>query len=73
MLSVAMAALKNGLQVTLLFSNKTKDDLICKSIIDEIKANNPLNFQVYFTLTRHQPDQHGDWDGLQGRIDWKMI
>ena len=58
MLSVAMAALRDGLEVILLFSNKTKDDIICSELIDEIKAINPDRFTVYFTLTRHK-EEHG--------------
>ena len=34
---------------------------------------NPDNLELHHTLTRHNSDTHGEWDGLEGRIDLEMI
>ena len=34
---------------------------------------NPDNFKLFHTLTRHDDGQHGDWDGLRGRVSWEML
>ena len=28
---------------------------------------------MYHTLTRHDAEKHGDWDGLQGRVSYEML
>ena len=34
---------------------------------------NPDNLELTHTLTRHNPETHGEWDGLQGRVNIEMI
>ena len=45
---------KDNVQVTLIFSNKTKDDILCqKEIVELLAKSTGGNFKVYHTLTRH--------------------
>ena len=53
--SIALASLlgNDGLQIRLLYANKTKDDILIKAELDELAAKYPENFKVFYTLTRH--------------------
>ena len=66
----ASAYAKDGVEVTLLFTNKTKDDILCKTQLDELSKYE--NVKVFHTLTRHK-EEHGAWDGLQGRVSLEML
>jgi len=73
MYSIALASTlaKDGVSVTLIFSNKTLNDILCKKELDALVAMNP-NCRVIHTLTRHKPED-GDWKGEVGRIDENMF
>lgn len=75
LLSIAQASTfaKDGLDIILLYSNKTKDDILCQEELDELTAANPEHFKVYHTLTRHDEAKHGKWDGLTGRVSLDMM
>ena len=64
---------QDGLESRLLFSNKTKSDILCKDNIDELALKFPNSFSAFHTLTRHNDEEHGEWDGLRGRITADMI
>jgi len=74
MYSIAQAAslAKEGLDVRMIFSNKTKDDILCKEQLDELEKINP-NFKCFHTLTRHDAAKHGEWSGLTGRVSMDML
>ena len=73
MFAIAQASslAKDGVEVTFLFTNKTKDDILIKDELDNLAKINP-NFKVFYTLTRHK-EEHGEWDGLTGRISMDML
>lgn len=73
MFSIAQAAslAKEGFQVRLLFSNKTKHDILIKDYIEELEKINQ-NFKAFHTLTRHE-ESHGEWSGFTGRVTLEMI
>ena len=75
MYSIALASslAKDGVKIWFLFSNKTKDDILCKDQLDELAKINPDNFKLFHTLTRHDEGKHGAWDGLTGRVSWEML
>jgi len=75
LLAVALASnyAQDGLDVKLLFSNKTKDDVLCKTEIDALAAKFPDTFKAFHTLTRHNDNDHGEWDGLRGRVTPEML
>ena len=76
MFSIAQSIVlsKDNVQVTLIFSNKTKDDILCeKEIADLLTKCTGGNFKVFHTLTRHDEAKHGKWDGLTGRITTEML
>lgn len=75
LLSIAIASIKanDGLDITLIFSNKTKDDILCEKEIDELAKLNPEKFKVFHTLTRHDESKHGKWEGLTGRVNIDMM
>lgn len=31
------------------------------------------NFKLFHTLTRHVPEDHGEWTGLTGRVSMEML
>ena len=72
--SIAQASLlgNDGLQIRLLYINKTKDDILIKQEIDELAKKYPKNFKVFYSLTRHTSDQ-GEWNGLTGRFTMDML
>jgi len=59
--------------MTMIFSNKTKDDILAQSELEHLAKINPENFKLYHTLTRHDDALHGEWTGLRGRISEEMI
>ncbi len=63
---IILKNMKNN--VTLIFSNRTKQDIIYKKELEEIK--NKENIKVIHTLTNETPD---NWDGEKGRINKEMI
>lgn len=73
--SVAQASVysKDGMDVRMLFSNKSKDDILCQSDIEGLANENPENFKVFHTLTRHDEATHGEWTGLKGRVTAEML
>lgn len=73
MLSLGQASVlaKDGVQVNLIFSNKTKDDIFCDDELFQLSQN--PNFKYYHTLTRHDVSKHGKWEGLTGRINMDML
>jgi len=65
MYSIALASslAQDGIDITFLNSNKTKSDILIKSELDELDAMNP-NLRMFHTLTRHDSERDGEWDGL---------
>ena len=63
----------DGLQMVLIYSNKTKEDILMKAEIDEMAAKNTKNLQVHYTLTRHDDSKHGDCSHLKGRVCQEMF
>lgn len=63
---------QDDLDITFIYSNKTKDDILIKDEIDKVAAMNN-NLKVFHTLTRHDDVKHGEWKGLKGRISEQMI
>ena len=63
----------DNMDITFLFSNKTKDDILCENEINELNKVNPEKFKVFHTLTRHDDAQHGEWAGLRGRVNKEML
>lgn len=58
--------------MTLLYTNKTKDDILLHRELETFGKEN-ANFKLVLTLTRHSPAKHGEWNGLQGRITEEML
>ena len=73
--SIAQAAIMSGddIDISFLFSNKTKDDILCENEIDALNKVNPEKFKVFHTLTRHDDAKHGEWAGLRGRVNKEML
>ena len=64
--SIAAASLlaNDGIDIKLVFSNKTKEDILCDSQLQGLKDINPVKFDYFHTLTDHNAEQDGSWDGL---------
>ena len=56
--------------MTLIYSNKTKDDILVKEELDNFARINSDNLKIIHTLTRHT---EGDWTGLTGRISAELL
>lgn len=64
---------KDGLKIVLLYSNKTKSDILVKEELDIFEQINTEHLKIYHTLTRHDETKEGEWPGLKGRITEEMI
>ena len=62
---------KDGIPIVLLYSNKTKGDILLKDDFESLVRANPDNLKVYHTLTREQ--QKDDDTYFHGRITEDMI
>ena len=73
-LSIAQASLlaKDDTRISMLYCNKTINDIMCKDTLDTLAQENPGQFKLQYTLTRHQ-ESHGPWNGLTGRINKEML
>lgn len=73
--SIALAAVmsKDNLDLTFLFSNKTKGDILCLEEITALNKHAPEQFKVNHTLTRHDDKRDGEWSGMTGRISLQML
>ncbi|KAJ2886595.1 hypothetical protein H4R27_000539 [Coemansia aciculifera] len=56
-------------KVTLLFANKTADDIILKNELDGLAAKHPDKFAVHYILNS-APDE---WQGLAGNVDRAVV
>ncbi|CDW86628.1 nadh-cytochrome b5 reductase 1-like [Stylonychia lemnae] len=63
----------DGLQMVMLYSNKSKDDILVKDELDQLSQQNTNNLKLYHTLTRHDDEKHGEWTGLKGRVSAEHI
>ena len=70
-MALASSLAKDNVEITLIYSNKTKDDILIKKELDDLESMNP-NLKVVHTLTRHKPE-HGEWNGEVGRLDTAMF
>merc|ERR1712187_470583 len=72
MLQVAQAALhhrSDTCKFTLIYANKTEDDILCKDLLEEAAANSNGRFKVHYTLD-FPPAK---WEGKKGFITQEMI
>lgn len=58
--------------IVLLYSNKTKDDILVKEELDHLQSLNK-NLKIHHTLTRHDDVKYGDWEGLKGRVSAAIL
>ena len=74
MYSIALASslARDGAEITFLFSNKTKDDILCKTELEMLSSSNP-DLTLFHTLTEHDPAKHGHWEGLTGLVCYEMF
>ena len=75
MYSIALASLlgRENLEIKLLYSNKTKNDILLKSELDNLAKTYPDRFQVFYTLTRHNANIDGYWPDRTGRVSYQMM
>jgi len=57
----------DGLNIHFIYSNKTIDDILVKNELAELENTNS-HFKLYHTITRHNSETHGNWEGLSGRV-----
>jgi ferredoxin-NADP reductase len=63
------AALGNGTPMRLLYSAKRLEDVIYRAELEELAARDD-GFDVFFTLTRDQPE---GWQGFGRRVDRALL
>ncbi len=63
------AAVESDTPMRLLYSAKRLDDLIYRDELEELAARGD-GFEVFFTLTREQPE---GWRGFGGRVDGELL
>ncbi|MEK6852961.1 MAG: FAD-dependent oxidoreductase [Nanoarchaeota archaeon] len=59
------------IKITLIYSNKTPEEIAFKDELNELLKKNP-NLRVHYTITRPEEGRQ-EWHGLRGRIDEQMI
>lgn len=59
--------------IKLLYSNKTEDDILLREELDELSKANPLQFRVWYTLTRTHPSEVPNWKYSFGRISEELL
>ena len=59
--------------MVMLFSNKTKSDILVQEELDNFARLNVTNLKIHHTLTRHNSEIEGKWEGLFGRITSEML
>ena len=72
LLSVARAIFEDPqdeTRVTLLFANRSPEDVLLESELRDLERKHPDRFKVYLTVD--EPDEK--WDGLVGRVSLDMI
>jgi len=72
MLQVAQAALRDSgdtCTLSLLYANKTVDDILCREILDDLAMKSQGRFKVYYTVDFPPPN----WNGKTGFITQDMI
>ena len=62
---------KDGIPMTLVYTNKTKKDILLERELETFAKEN-ANFKLVHTLTRHS-EKDGEWTGLKGRITEEML
>lgn len=55
-----------------LYSNKHKNDILLKDDLEEFTKINK-NLKIYHTLTRHNEERDGEWNGFKGHVSAEMI
>ena len=59
--------------MVLLYTNKTKTDILSQEELEHFQRVNVTNLKIHYTLTRHNTETDGQWEGLTGRITAEMI
>lgn len=74
-ISLATSVVMSGddMDLTLIFSNKTKRDIFCVDELNSIKSMNPDRFRIYYHLSEHNTKTMGHFDGLTGKMSMDML
>ena len=60
-------------KVSLIYANKSENDILLKRLLDEMNEQNP-NITIYYTVSRlENQDEQYKWNGGIGHIDTDMI
>ena len=62
----------DGLKISLLYVNKTKNDIMCRKELEGFNLRSRY-LKIHYTLTRHDQATHGPWSGLIGRPTIEML
>jgi len=76
MLQIATYILKNPndhTTISLLFSNHTEDDVLCKDEIDNLVKQYPGRFKAWYTLTHPDKKPSAAWKYSNGRVTAETI
>lgn len=72
-IALASCLAKDGTDIKFLFTNKTKDDILIEKELNHLAEINPDHFKLFYTLTRHDAEKHGEWKGITGRVSYEMF
>uniref|UniRef100_A0A7S4T701 NADH-cytochrome b5 reductase n=1 Tax=Alexandrium monilatum TaxID=311494 RepID=A0A7S4T701_9DINO len=68
-LHAILGTARDTTEVTLLFGNKSEDDIICKDMLESWSRGSKGRLKVVHTLSKHGRE----WKGLKGRIGPELI
>jgi len=76
MLQLARSVFKNPKDtsdISLLFSNHTEDDVLCRDDLEALAKQNPTRFKVWYTVTNADRPPSSNWKYSKGRVNAAMI
>jgi NAD(P)H-flavin reductase len=59
--------------MVMLYSNKTRKDILAHEELEHFSRVNVTNLKIHHTLTRHNHDTDGEWEGHRGRITAELL
>lgn len=75
LLSIAEASCRagDGVEYSMIYSNKTCGDIMCKKELTQLQFEFPDTFKLNYTFTRHKECELNYSHSIKGRVTWEMF
>jgi len=71
--AICYDVLPNDIEFNLIFANKTPDDLIFESILDDFKSTFPERIRIHYTVDKVSDSEAKEWTNSVGHITQDMF